>query len=110
MKRLRFGFAISFAIFLISLFVVYPSFALENQKLYEGRYQLVTAQYEDKDGNVHPVVYRIDTMTGNTSIVNYVAEEISGKKVKFFVFGEVHKDTRELLRHIQTLKEVFEKK
>ena len=110
MKYLRFGLTLNLSIILICFFTAYPSLAIEKQNPIEGRYQLFLAQYVDDKGNVHPIVYRIDTITGNTNIIEYTVEEISGKKVRFFYFGEVHKDTEELLIHIKALKEVFEKK
>lgn len=71
-----------------------------------GRYQLISAQYEDKQGNVHPVVYRIDTMTGNTSrIVYFVTSGFKeGEKVGAFAFEDVYKDEPEFFLHMDKLR------
>lgn len=109
MKRSRSIF--SLAIF-FSLLLVYPSFAEEKQKPVVGRYQLVAAQYEDSNGNAHPVVYRIDTMTGKTTFVIYVvAPGVSEEnKVRGFAFEEVFESNFAFDSAMVKMKEYFKSK
>jgi hypothetical protein len=71
-----------------------------------GRYQLIPAQYEDKNGNVHPIVYRIDTQTGMTHAIEYTVQTIGTNSVRFRYFNEVY-ESEEFLRQVKLMKDTF---
>jgi hypothetical protein len=108
MKPLKFAF--SLAILLMLLFLDYSSFAAEKQKLCEERFQLVAAQYEDSNGKVHPIVYRIDTMTGDTSFIYYSVKPMNKTEVRGFVYENVFKDDPSFFFEIQRLEKIIKEK
>jgi hypothetical protein len=98
---------------ILAIIVIYIATSLAQQRqrtTSDGQYQLVPAQYEDNNGNVHPVVYRIDTKTGETHRLEYTVQKIEGQDVRFQYFGQVYNNEIEMLQAVIALQKTLKNK
>ena len=75
----------------------------------EGRYQLISAQYEDNRGIARPVILRIDTKTGKTNRLISDVVPIGDKKVEVLYYGEIYEDFIEMLKSIKSYEDIMKK-